>query len=131
MDHIRAHHPDAVLLENLPALAQEVPDSDETDAAFITRSLKEAGYGIVDEYLVAAESYGSKAARKRLFWLAVLGPPSAEKVSVMRGVFDTTKLTDTDDEESWSAFWLQMCPHRREVDWVAVLCKLGQANSQV
>ena len=54
-------------------LNSEVPGSDETDAQYITRKLREAGYGAVEMFVLDAPRFGSRALRRRLYWLALLG----------------------------------------------------------
>ena len=68
-----AHHPDAFIGENVMNLNSEVPGSDETDAQYITRKLREAGYGAVEMMVLDAPRFGSRALRRRLYWLALLG----------------------------------------------------------
>jgi site-specific DNA-cytosine methylase len=68
-----AHHPDAFIGENVMNLNSEVPGSDETDAQYITRKLREAGYGTVEMMVLDAPRFGSRALRRRLYWLALLG----------------------------------------------------------
>ena len=70
---IMAHHPDAFIGENVMNLNSDVPGSQETDAQYITRKLREAGYGTVELFALDAPRYGSRALRRRLYWLALLG----------------------------------------------------------
>lgn len=71
--YVCKHHPDAFIAENVMGLNADVPGSDETDAEFIVRKLKEAGYGTVEMLELDATRFGSRALRRRLYWLALLG----------------------------------------------------------
>jgi hypothetical protein len=107
-----AHHPDSFLLENVESLGQEVPESSETDAEFIVRELRQLGYGSVLQIITQARRYGSKAARKRLFWLAVLSDePGLE--DIMRDIIMQAVVED-EDTDHWEQFLLP--PSLRALD---------------
>ena len=108
-----AHHPDSFLLENVESLGQEVPDSSETDAEFIVRELRQLGYGTVLQIVTQARRYGSKASRKRLFWLAVLSDePGLEEI--MRDIIKQA-VFDDEDADHWEQLLLPRSLHSLDV----------------
>lgn len=92
-EFIAAHHPDAFLSENVPALSHAVPDAGDTDSAFIVKELKAMGYGTVIEVVTQATDYGSITSRKRLYWLAVLSS-KPQLADVMVAVLAQAKIPE-------------------------------------
>lgn len=97
-----SHHPDAFFAENLAALCQEVPGSEETDAEYVTRSLRERGYGTVEMAKIEASQYGSKALRCRLYWVALLGDDGGRGETVR----EIIRAVQLEDEEPWNSYLL-------------------------
>ena len=90
-DYLASHHPDAFLIENVPALAQAANESGDTDAAYITKELAKMGYGTVVEFTTSAADYGSRTARKRLYWLAVLSS-KPELANTIASIIEASKI---------------------------------------
>ena len=68
-EYVKQHRPRVVLLENVVALAEPVPDSAMTDAEYIVDRFLELGYACT-VLRCDAWSYGSLARRERLYWMA-------------------------------------------------------------
>ena len=81
--YIKEHSPPIVVLENVTSLLEKEPGRvDKSDAEFVQSELQKAGYHVVIMKF-DAESFGSRASRSRLYFLAwhvgvdMSSPPSS------------------------------------------------------
>ena len=96
-EYIHVHHPDALLLENVPGLGHVVVDLPDTDAAYIVKELKSLGYPTVVQFLTQATRYGSSTSRARLYWLALLSDQLGLD-HLLSSIVDQLKFKDTERE---------------------------------
>jgi site-specific DNA-cytosine methylase len=72
-DYLRANRPQAIVLENVPELANKAKGSEASDLDWVLAQLKEIGY-CVSAHIYQACDHGSLAERSRVYIRGFMGP---------------------------------------------------------